>query len=194
MKKILFGSLIAGALFFGLAKNSLASEGTFDLRNRVGDDARCSAYSVLMQDLNYNILLSCRDILYPGGQSVFTYVVWAVPSTGGNHFKLGTIGLGKVAFKTKTPFSSMYVTKESEANTRTPSGQIIMQGSLNTNQFLDGSTKPAPETKDEQIETEPTPIATKAPTNLGRIFAAGGILAFIAIFGVILVIFVVTRK
>jgi len=57
---------------------------------------------------------------------------------------------------------------------------------------LDGpAPTPGP---DELGEATPTPIATPAPRNLGRIFAAGGILAFIAIFGVILVIFVITRK
>jgi hypothetical protein len=145
-----------------------------------------------MQDLNYNLLLDCRDILYPGGTNVFSYVLWAVPTNGGNHFRLGTIDFGKNSFKTKTAFSSLYVTKESDKNARTPTGPIIMQGSVERNEFLDGV---APTTAPSELnEPTPTPIATPQPRNLGRIFAAGGVLAFIAIFGVILVIFVITRK
>ena len=176
---------------FVLSANS-ASADEFNLRNRVGDSARCTVYSVLMQDANYNLSLDCRDILYPGGETVFSYVLWATPTNGGNHFKLGTIGFGKNSFKTKIPFNTIYVTKETDSNTRTPTGEIIMQGFLERNEFLDG---PVPTPNPDELGTpEPSPIATPAPRNLGRIFAAGGVIAFIAVFGVILVIFVITRK
>lgn len=174
------------------AKTAQASEGPFVLRNMVGEAARCEGGSVLMQDRNYNIYISCRDITYPGGTDVFSYVVWGVPAEGGNHFRLGTIGLGKVSFKTKTAFSSLYVTKEEDEGTRSPNGPVIMQGSVGRFETLDGPV-PTPGLGELATPT-PTPIATPAPRNLGRIFAAGGILAFIAIFGVILVIFVITRK
>lgn len=163
-----------------------------NLRNITGETARCTVYSVLMQDSNYNLLLDCRDILYPGGSSVFSYVLWAVPSDGGNQFRLGTIDFGKNFFKTRTAFNALYITKETNSNTRTPTGPIIMQGSVQRNEFLDG---PAPTPNPNELGSpSPTPIATPAPRNLGSIFAAGGVLAFLAIFGVILVIFVITRK
>jgi len=185
--------LILGAILFLVTTSRVdASEGQFILRNRVGEAARCEGGSILMQDRNYNIYITCREISYPGGTEVFDYVVWGVPSGGGNHFRLGTLGLGKVAFKTKTPFSSLYVTKEETNNPRTPSGTIIMQGNVTAFETLDS---PAPTPGLEEFESPtPSPVATPGPRNLGRIFAAGGILAFIAIFGVILVIFVVTRK
>lgn len=191
MKKSLL-ILVALVVFtFVFSSNAKADE--VNLRNRVGESARCTVYSVLMRDLNYNLSLDCRDILYPGGETVFSYVLWGVPTDGGNHFRLGTLDFGKNQFKTKTSFSSLYVTKESQSNTRTPTGPVIMQGALERNEFLDGSA-PVSSLENELGEPTPTPVSTPAPRNLGRIFAAGGILAFIAIFGVILVIFVVTRK
>lgn len=175
-------------------KQGLATEGEFVLRNRVGEAARCEGGSVLMQDRNYNIYISCREISYPGGTEVFDYVVWGVPVGGGNDFRLGTLGLGKVSFKTKTAFSSLFVTKEENSNPRSPSGVLIMQGNVTPFDSLDGSA-PTPDPSEEDIGAPtPTPAASAAPRNLGRILAAGGVLAFIAIFGVILVIFVVTRK
>lgn len=190
--KLLFASAAFVLGLFASASVAQASEGPFVLRNVVGEAARCEGGSVLMQDRNYNIYISCRDITYPGGTDVFAYVVWGVPVNGGNHFRLGTIGLGKVSFKTRTAFSSLYVTKEEDEGVRSPTGPVIMQGTVGRFETLDG---PAPTLRPGTTETpSPTPIATPAPNNLGRIFAAGGILAFIAIFGIILVIFVITRK
>ncbi len=195
MKKTLLGLAFAVVLIFGGSAAASASEGTFDLRNRVGEDARCTAYSGIMADSNYNILLLCQDILYPGdSRTIVNYVVWASPSAGGNPVRLGTVGLGRAIFKTKTQFSTLFVTIESSANPRTPSTEVVMQGSVQPNEFLYGPA-PTPEAGEELSESAtPTPEVASAPRNLGRIFAAGGILAFIAIFGVILVIFVITRK
>jgi hypothetical protein len=192
MKFKLFLALLV-ALFAFSIQDAAASEGVFNLRNRVGEDARCTAYSGIMPDSNYNILLLCQDILYPGGsQTIVNYVVWASPSDGGNAVRLGTVGLGRAFFKTKTQFNTLFVTIENSANPRTPSGEIVMQGSAQPNEFLYG---PAPTPNAEEL-SQPTesPVATAAPRSLGRIFAAGGILAFIAIAGVMLVIFVITRK
>lgn len=123
---------------------------------------------------------------------MFSYVVWAVPSEGGNPIRLGSVGLGKQQFQTREAFSSIYITKEPSSNPRTPQGQIVMQGSGNRIELLDG---PAPTPSSEELGTPtPTPIPTPRSTSIGRVFAAGGVLAFIAIFGVILVVLVITRK
>lgn len=181
-------------LFFIFAESVDASEGKFVLRNRVGQTARCEGGSVFGEDRNFHIFMSCRDITYPGGTEVFDYVIWGVPQDGGNHFRLGTLGLGKIInLRTRTPFSSIYVTKEGDANVRSPQGEIIMQGNVTPFETLEGPA-PTPDPESELGEPTPSPIATPAPRNLARIFAAGGVLAFIAIFGVILVIFVITRK
>jgi len=177
-------------IFFAKKSSAWASEGPFILRNIVGEATRCEGGSILMQDRNYHIFISCRDISYPGGTDVFSYVVWAVPTSGGNHFRLGTLGLGKVTFTTKTAFSNLYVTKEGDGNARNPSGPVIMQGRVGRYESLDGP----PPTPGPEIAPSPTPIPTPQPRNLGRILAAGGVLAFIAIFGIILVIFVITKK
>ena len=193
-----FVGTVALVLIFG-ASNVRASEGTFTLRNRVGENARCFATSILMQDRNYNILVSCRDILYPGGTNVFNYVVWGAPVDGGDPFRLGTVDLGKVQFKTKTPFNNLFVTKENDARPRSPVGTVVMSGNLEIIDFLDNAGNSSvsitsPVSNQELGEPEITPTPTPAPRNIGRIIAAGGVLAFIAIFGVVLVIFVITRR
>lgn len=197
--------LASFALFVGLTLASVslahASEGVFNLRNIVGENARCTSYSVLMQDNNFNILTSCRDILYPGGTSVFNYVLWATPIGGGNPFRLGTLGLGKVFYKTKTPFANLFVTKETEERPRNPVGPTVMSGSLEVNSFLDkpsSATPASPTTGSELGEPVVTPTPSPTPaaggSNIGRIFAFGGVLGLIALFGVVLVIFVLTRR
>lgn len=186
----IFG-IVALFLLALMTKSALASEGIIELRNQTGQAARCGAYSVLMQDQQYTVLLSCRDVTYPGGTDVFSYVVWAVPVSGGNHVRLGEVGFGKASFRTRTDFSALYITQESNSRTRTPSGPVVMQGGVQRIEFLEG---PAPTSQPELGEPESTPVPTPQPRNIGRILAAGGILAFIAIFGVILVIFVITRK
>lgn len=192
IRQLFFALPVILGMFLLTTTATSASEGEFVLRNRVGETARCEGGSVLMQDRNYNIYISCREISYPGGTEVFDYVVWGVPTSGGNHFRLGTLGLGKVSFKTRTAFSSLYVTKEETSNPRTPSGALIMQGNVTPFETLDG---PAPTPSGDELGTpSPTPVATSAPRNIGRILAAGGVLAFITLFGVILVIFVITRK
>ena len=196
MKQIL-GSLALGLiiLFISVSKVS-ASEGTFELRNRVGESARCYATSVLMQDRNYNVLISCRDILYPGGTNVFEYVIWATPLEGGNPFRLGTVDLGKILYKTKTPFSSIFVTKEEDDRPRSPQGPTVMAGNLEIITFLDNPTTADLNPTNELGEPEVTPEPTETPSRggIGRIIAAGGVLAFIAIFGLVLVLFVISRR
>ncbi len=152
-----------------------------------------------MQDLNFDINVSCRDITYPGGTQVVNYVAWATPLQGGGAFRLGTIDLGKVQFRTLTPFSSLFVTVETDPWTRTPSANVIMSGEHQRDEFLDGN-EPRQATDSESRELgEPVgtglPQATAAPSrNIGRIFAIGGFIAFLAIFGVVLIIFVITRR
>ena len=182
---ILFVGLVAG-------KEAKASEGVFELKNRVGDSARCWAGSVLMSDLNYKIIMSCRDISYPGGTEVFSYVVWANPIDDNNAVKLGTLGLGKVELSTNKAFSSLYVTKELNKNVRSPSGPVVMQGGLQKT-FLEDSSQVVTET--DLIETEPSATPESAAKKTGlNIFRLGGIAAFIALFVIILMILLITRR
>lgn len=203
LKKIIFSLILFSGLMSFSAQKAQASEGLFELRNKIGTDARCFAASVLMQDQQYKIVVSCRDILYPGGTEVFAYVVWATPTDGKNAFRLGTLGLGKVEFKTKTAFSNLFVTKEPDDRPKSPTGQLIMEGSRQIISLLDGSgatNSSNTNNKPNELMTEPTATPTASPeaaqsgTNVFRIIAAGGIIAFLALFGIVLVVFVITRR
>lgn len=169
-----------------------ASEGEFELKNQVGEDARCWAASVLMQDLKYQVLVSCRDILYPGGIEVFSYVMWASQPDGGVT-KLGTLDLGKVQFNTKTPFVNLYVTKEVDSKTRSPQGAIVMSGGLQRIPLLDNPNLAVDETN-ELGAPEVSPTPSPRPKTATNFFRVGGIVAFGLIFFVILLILVITRR
>jgi hypothetical protein len=169
-----------------------ASEGQFELKNQVGESARCWAASVLMQDLKYQILVSCRDIVYPGGTEVFSYVVWATQPDGGVT-KLGTLGLGKAQFSTNKPFVNMYVTKEIDPKTRSPQGPTVMSGGLEHIALLENPNLAQDETSELG---EPTTSPTPAPVRKSNVnfFRIGGAVAFILLFLVILLILAITRR
>ena len=199
MKKNLFYIIALSISLLSLStKLASASEGTFELKNQVGEDARCYVFSELMPDQRYSMLVSCRDIIYPGGTEVFNYVVWANPLSGGNPVRLGTLDLGKVSFKTDKPFTSLFVTKEINERPKSPAGSVVMKGNLKTITFLDSkqaADNPSSELGDSEVT--PTPTAKANPitnNNVFRILAAGGIVAFLGLFGVILVIFIVSRR
>lgn len=170
-----------------------ASEGFFEIKNRVGEDARCWAASVLMQDLKYEILVSCRDILYPGGTEVFSYVAWANPIDDGNPIKLGTIDLGKVQFSTNKAFSSIFITKEINAKERSPQGSVVMQGGLQRITLLDNPNL-LPDTESELGEPEVSPTPTPKKSSVLNVFRIGGLIAFILLFLVIGLVLVITRR
>jgi len=186
------------------ASNAQAIDGEVNLTNRTGDNSRCWAATVLMQDQTYKILFSCRDITYPGGNEVFYYVVWANPTNGGAAQRLGSLGLGKVQFSTKTEFSSLFITKEKSPNARTPEGPTVMQGTLRTvpiltesgrSTTLTGNATNAPsQTTEPTVTGEPAPTATPQPRTGIAKFLTSGILAFLALFGIIFVVFVITKR
>lgn len=179
-----------------------ASEGTFELQNQVGESARCYATSILMSDQRYRVILSCRDILYPGGTEVFNYVLWGQPNGGGNPFRVGTLQLGKVEFRVSDAFNRLFVTKELDDRPRKPEGTIVMSGNYQRIEFLDGNqVSPVTSLPDEVPNELISPSPEASPTtrvsqgrSIFRMIAAGGIVAFLGLFGVILVIFVITRR
>lgn len=203
MRKIV-SVLLTGTFLSLVASVANASEGLVELRNRVNSDARCFAASVLMQDQNYQILVSCRDITYPGGTEVFNYTVWANPTDGGGAFKLGVLNLGKVQFRTQKSFGTLFVTKEQNTGVSAPTGPIVMQGSvrpiallqeknLNTPSTTPGTNQPeiVPPSPGESLET---PVPTSAPRTGVAKFLTSGILAVIGIAGIIFLLFIITKK
>lgn len=189
---------IGFALAIVFSTPTKASEGVVELTNRVGEDARCWAPSVLMPDQTYEILISCRDIIYPGGTEVFNYVMWARPITGGNPVRLGTLELGKRKFRTQTAYDALFVTKERQDSVRAPEGTIVMQGLITRVSLLDPDTTPKPTAQPGQSpapdEVDGSPVATQAPQGGIAKFLAGGIVTILGIAGILFVIFVVMRK
>ena len=132
MKKV-FLFLFLGISFTGLlvfAGKTLASEGTIELESVTGAPYRCFAASIRMQNLEYRIPMTCINLIYPADENIFNYILWATPSAGGNPLKLGALGLGRGEYKTKTSFSSLFVTTESNKDTKTPSGRVVMRGDI----------------------------------------------------------------
>jgi hypothetical protein len=177
-------------VFLGSPQKAKASEGIFELRNTTGENARCFATSVLMDDNAYHILVSCRDILYPGGTEVFSYVTWATKTDSDNVVKLGTLGVGKVQFKTKSSFKDIFVTKETSSDTRSPKGQTIMKGGLQKIALLE-NTNAAPYS--ELGEPEASPTASPKTGSSLNIFRLGGAFAIVALVGIIAGVFFLIR-
>ncbi len=190
MKKAISIAILGLFVFLAAPSHTQASEGLIELRNVEGEQARCFALSAIMQDLNYNILVTCRDITYPGGTDVFNYIVWANPIGSDKAEKLGSVGLGKVKFETSTAFSSLFITKERSERVNAPTGPTVMQGGVQRIPLLENAQIGE---LDEAELPELTP--TPAPQNGGglNILRIGGAFAIAAILGIILLIFILTR-
>lgn len=175
-------------------KSIKASEGTIELRSTMGEDYRCWAASSLMQDQNYHILVSCRDLLYPAGENIFSYIAWASPVAGRGPIKLGALGYGKAEFKTRETFSSIFITTEADQNVRQPSGNIVMKGSIQPITFLEKPTTPTPteEAGAEEEVQEPTQKLT-LKQRLSSAFKRAGIVVLLALASLIGLVFVLTR-
>jgi len=191
MKKVISTTILSIFMLLVATNVTKASEGIIELRNVEGGQARCYALSAIMQDLNYNILVTCRDITYPGGTDVFNYIVWANPIGSDKAEKLGALNLGKVQFETPTAFSSLFVTKERSEKVNSPTGPTVMQGGVQRITLLDNPQNMGELEEAEMPELTPTP----APENGGglNIFRIGGAFAIAAILGIVLLIFVLTR-
>ncbi|KKQ85200.1 MAG: hypothetical protein UT08_C0009G0034 [Candidatus Woesebacteria bacterium GW2011_GWB1_38_8] len=205
MKKV-FLFLFLEISFTGLlvfAGKTLASEGTIELESVTGAPYRCFAASIRMQNLEYRIPMTCINLIYPADENIFNYILWATPSAGGNPLKLGALGLGRGEYKTKTSFSSLFVTTESNKDTKTPSGRVVMRGDIDEITFLKEATTPTPETEageeitageeEGQIEEAPTQELTTRQ-KLGIALRRAGIAALFALVALIGLIFVITRS
>lgn len=193
IKLLLTGIILIVAVLI-VPKTTYASEGTIELRSTTGESYRCYAASIQMIDLNYTIPITCRDLLYPAGEDIFTYLVWATPINGGKPIKLGALGLGRATFKTKAKFSSLFVTTEKNSKTKTPSGTIVMRGDVKKITFLEGSKTPGLE-EESVFEKEATPSPT--PSTRERLVAGlkrAAVVSVLALGALIGLVFVLTRK
>jgi len=144
-----------------------------------------------MSDQDYKILVSCRDILYPGGTEVFHYVAWA--QNNGNSTRLGELGLGKVEFETGNAFSSIIVTKESSSRPRNPQGTIVMRGNRQGITLLDSTPDNVDSVNEMKIIVDQAEEVVVKKPNVFRQIATGGFLAFLGLVAVMIIVFVITR-
>ena len=167
-----------------------ASEGIFELQNVAGEEARCHATSVLMSDQQYHLLVSCRDITYPGaktGTDIFSYVLWG-RDIEGKVTRLGALGVGKVALKAKKPFVMLFVTREQSETPKKPNGETVMSGNLQNINFLDSGVSEF----EEIFIAAPTPTPKPKSGMSGLQFA--GTIAFAGLFASAFILFLLTRR
>lgn len=170
-----------------------ASEGEISLKSQDGSNAECKAFSVFMPSLKYEILMTCRNITYPGNVDQFNYVVWADPTDDGNPRRLGTVGVGKANFSTNDPFKRIFVTKETNSQPRSPSGSTILSGNLTQIPFTNTpGTKP--DTQLPQNTATPTPEPQRSTSIFSRLFSPSTILAFGGVVLLLVLVFILTRR
>ncbi len=187
LRKISLFAATVFATFFISTKVAKAFEGSFELKNQVGTNDRCVAYLVGLENSNYKILLSCRDLNYPGGETLSYYIAWANTQDGGT-IRLGDLGFGSAEFQTNKTISSIFVTREFDKGTRNASNNVVMRGNLEKSDFLASSQSPEAPTKpvespsptpQSQAKTSQNPITNIVKT--ASIFAIIGLVALIGL-------------
>jgi hypothetical protein len=203
MKRYLVTAMFLFGIFLACVSPARASEGTIELRSMTKDSYRCYATSVLMQDFNYLVSVTCRDLIYPANDSILYYVLWGTPVGGGNPIRFTELGLGRVSFKTKSQFTKLFVTIETNPKARTPSSDVVMRGDLETIRFLERpiSTTPttAPVIDQNNITVTPTITeeSTEALSTKDKLFIAmrrAGIVAGVVLVVLVGVVFAVTKS
>ena len=195
-RKLIF-TIIALLFFSVIASDSLASEGTIELRSLNDKNYRCYAASLQIENNVYNILVSCRNLLYPSDENVISYVMWATPSDGSGEIKLGALGYGKATFKTNSPFSNLFVTTELDSRVRSPNGSVVMRGNVQSIGFLTQAENGIQEELQEEFQPEPTPTPIKQLTTRERLLVGlrrAGLVSFLALVAIIGLVFVITRS
>jgi len=206
MKKIIIvtvSTILSFVFLFSVVNKVKASEGTFELESTTRDSFRCFAASLLLENRKYKVIITCRNLIYPPNEELFSYMLWANSASDDKNIKLGSLGIGKATFDTNKSFNRLFVTIEKDKKVRNPSGEIVMTGNLQKLEFLENIQSPTPtdesidgeevdeETQEKQDEPE-QPLSTreKLLTGLRR----AGLIAFFALVALIGLIFVVSRS
>ena len=177
-----------------LASRASASEGYIRLNSTTGANTLCHGFSVLMPSLDYEMLFACRDLVYPGSANQFNYVAWAQPTDGGSAVRLGTLGVGKVAFETNEAFNQIFVTSESNSRPRNPGSNVVLRG--NVEQLSSSPTQPTPAEDNETNQTVSSPIPSPVPQRsfFSRLFQASSIIPFVGVVILLILVFILTRR
>ncbi|QQG47481.1 MAG: hypothetical protein HY044_00055 [Candidatus Woesebacteria bacterium] len=190
-------SLFAATIFASFlisTKVSHAFEGSFELKNQVGTNDRCVAYVAGLENSNYKILFSCRDLNYPGGETLSYYIAWANPQAGGNPIRLGDLNLGSAEFQTNKALSSIFVTREADRGTRNPSTNVVMKGNFEKSDFLASSQSPEVPTKPAQSPSSTPQSEAKVTQNpITNILKTASVFAIIGLVALIGLVFFLAR-
>lgn len=201
MHKHFFGLILGFLGLLMLSDQVRANEGTVDL---VGNNVECLATSVEVTPKKYDILLRCKNVVYPPGTGNL-YYLWA-EGENSKITRLGDIELGKAKFSANTPFNKLFVTIEQKKNPMSNSGIVVMRGDLTSFVFSNiteaepTTIKPLEEEKvttDEEVQkieeeaqkSDQTSILTRITSFLLR--AGVIILIVVAVVGVIM--FVISK-
>lgn len=191
MRKLLAISVLILSVFFIFSFKAEANEGVIELDSARDTNPRCFVMSTLVnRSRTYNLLVTCKNLIYPVEGNGRYYILWSVPEPDPDKRenerqnereerpeRIGDIKFGKEMFKTRKPFSELFITVENERSPREPSNNRIMEGFVDSVEFLDNTGFE----EDEESELTPTPSVspaasvtpTKAPENRsGGIFPA----------------------
>jgi hypothetical protein len=150
-----------------------------------------------MQDLNYKIIFSCRNIVFPVDETIYSYILWANPEGGGNAFKIGPISLGRGEYKVKPAFTSLFITAEQNPNVKNPAGKVVMKGSIKPITFLEKEITSGEESNENVGAASPTPTPqTQKPSIRDRILSGlkrAGLATGLALVTILGLVFVLTR-
>ena len=140
---------VIGALLLVGVSGASASEGTaFLTSDQTG--VRCFAASVLLDVDNYQVIVSCRNLIIPPAANRLFYRAWIKripPSTavgkaplGGlirsEYASIGDLSNGKLAARIRDAFQEVIVTSEAEESPRSPSlDRVVAQGVMKPLEF-----------------------------------------------------------
>ena len=169
---------------------------------------RCFAASVLLDVDNYQVIVSCRNLIIPPAANRLFYRAWIKripPSTavgkaplGGlirsEYASIGDLSNGKLAARIRDAFQEVIVTSEAEESPRSPSlDRVVAQGVMKPLEF--GPT-PTGTQLTEQPAVQQTPTLTPTPTPKAKAVRSGSVVGtavrvFLVVLGVIVIVAIV---
>lgn len=182
LKKIIGFSLTSLILLLASAKTANASEGTVLLTSH-DNDAKCFVASVLVNEADYQVVMSCRNLTTPPDATRLFYHAWGrrVGATEGQqaktgglkfgkgpYFSLGDISGGKLSARAREAFEEVLVTAETESGVSQPSlSALVVSGPMGDIDFGDSgqsNLKFSPTSTIAKVTLAPTPGKTVTPT------------------------------
>src|SRR3989338_4014049 len=188
LKKIIAFSLTALALLLISTKAVNASEGTA-LLTSADNDARCFLASVLVDEGDYQVVMTCLNLTTPPDANRLFYLAWArrkgategqQAKTGGlrfgkgAYFSLGDISAGKLNSRAREEFEEVLVTAEAESGASAPTlSALVVSGSMQDINFGasgQSNLKFAPTSTIAKVTLAPTPksVQTSPQRSVGE--------------------------